>query len=559
MSSQNPYEVTPFSHYDEREWDMQVRMLPMRDGKRLHTTVFFPPDLKGPAGVILFRSPYFRRDSIFSPSTFALKYRLIAVFQHCRGTAASEGEFFPTHCEFEEHDGEDTVNWIIQQPWSNGKIAFMGSSYSGLTQWATAYSGNDAITGLRPHVAAVYSCSSMARSGGGSSHGFMISWGLSMYHRNKFGYGNVPNFDTELSYLPVNELDLHFDYGVVEFFRDFIRTTQTPWTREDGLEERFSKVKAPAFISGGWFDGFKQENLLSFRLMKEIAATDKARRFTRLLIGPWVHGGLINKEEFGTENDQTELLKLQDNFILNGLKDPENDPLPGVPTVRFFMLGENRWCNAMDWPPANRKKKLYLKENGVLKDLQEEKKESLSTYTYDPADPTPSFNGARNSLGYYDRSETEKRSDMLLFNSETLEAPLAITGNVKLRLFARSSAPDTDFFATLSDVYPDGRSMYLIRGSVRARFCGTPGKECFLVPGEIREYEIDLGDIANTFQAGHVIRLAIHSANFPADSRNLNTTAPINEGVTMVRAFQEIFHDAEHPSCLILPELAEEV
>ena len=319
------------------------------------------------------------------------------------------------------------------------------------------------------------------------------------------------------------------------------------------MRERFSKVKAPAFISGGWFDGFKQETIRSFKLMKEIAASDKARRFTRLLIGPWIHGGLVNKEEFGSENDQTEMVKLQDNFILNGLSEPEKDPLPGSPVVQFFLLGENRWCSSEDWPPANREKKFYLKK-GALDDSPEEKKGVPSTYTYDPADPTPSFNGKRISLGYYDRRETEKRADILLFDSGTLAKPLTVTGNVKVRLFARSSAPDTDFFATLSDVYPDGRSMYLISGSVRARFCGTPGKECFLAPGEIREYEIDLGDIANTFQTGHMVRLAIHSANFPSCSRNLNTTAPVNEGVTMVKAFQEIFHDAEHLSCLILPE-----
>ena len=62
MSSDNQYEVTPFSHFDERECDMQVRMVPMRDGKKLHTTVYLPPDLQGAAGVVLFRSPYFRRE-----------------------------------------------------------------------------------------------------------------------------------------------------------------------------------------------------------------------------------------------------------------------------------------------------------------------------------------------------------------------------------------------------------------------------------------------------------------------------------------------------------------
>ncbi|MBO5793182.1 MAG: CocE/NonD family hydrolase [Lentisphaeria bacterium] len=557
MNSKDQYEVTPLSTYDEREFDMQIRMLPMRDGKKLYTAVFLPKGVSKPVGTILFRSPYFRRESLAGPSTFALRHGLAAVYQHCRGTAASEGEFFPTRRQFEEHDGEDTLNWILQQPWSNGRVALIGSSYSGLTQWAAAYSGSSAIVALRPHVAAVHSCNSIAITGGGSKHGFMVCWGLSMFHRNKFGYNDVPDFDADLFHLPVNETDLHYNYGVVEFFRDFIRSAQTPSTMRQGLRERFSNVKAPAFISGGWYDAFKQENILSFNLMKEIAASDKARRYTRMFFGPWVHGGLINKEEFGEENDQKELVKLQDQFILNALNDPDSDPLPGFPQVTFFLLGEKRWCHSETWPPQNKEKKYFLRKERSLAGTPEEEKESISSYTYDPADPTPSFNGKRHSLGYYDRRETEKRSDIICFTSENLDTPLTIAGNVKLRLFARSSAPDTDFYATLSDVYPDGRSMFLVTGMVRARFSKSLEREEFLSPGEIREYEINLGDIANTFLPGHALRLAIHSANFPSHSRNLNTKAPVNEGVFMESAFQEIFHDAEHHSCLILPESTE--
>ena len=147
----------------------------------------------------------------------------------------------------------------------------------------------------------------------------------------------------------------------------------------------------------------------------------------------------------------------------------------------------------------------------------------------------------------------------LLSDFGKLEKPLRIAGNVRAELYARSSAPDTDFYATLTDVCPDGRSLYLVSGMVRARFCKRPGEECFLEPGEIRRYEIDLGETAAAFGAGHAVRLELHSADFPADSRNLNTAAPINEGVSMRRAFQEIFHDKLHPSRLILPELTREI
>ncbi|MBE6385546.1 MAG: CocE/NonD family hydrolase [Lentisphaerae bacterium] len=559
MSSKNQYEVTPFSTFDEKECDIIVRMLPMRDGKKLYTVIYLPPENKAPVGTLLYRSPYFKRDNISLPSAFGLRYGFASVFQCCRGTAWSEGTYFPSHPEFEEHDGEDTLEWISQQPWSNGKVALMGSSYSGWTQWAAAYSGHKSIVGFRPHVAPIYGCCTMARDGGGSSLGFMVSWGLSMFHRNKFGYDNVPDYDAQLSHLPVNEMDLLYNYGVVEFYRDFIRTTQKPALGWEDIRKKFSRISAPAIISGGWFDGFKRETFATFKLMKELAATPEARNYTRLIVGPWIHGGLINKEAFGEENDHRELVKMQDSFILNCMKSAKDDPTPELPTVYFFLMGENRWCSSEVWPPANREKLFYLQENGKLCDAAPKAKESISRYTYDPAEATPSYNGKRNSLGYYDRSATEKRSDVITFTTPVLQEALTIAGTVKVRLFARSSAPDTDFYVTMTDLYPDGRSMFLMTGMVRARFSKSETEACFLKPGEIREYEIDLGDVANTFKAGHAVRIAIHSANFPADSRNLNTTAPINEGVTMKTAQQEIFHDAAHPSVLILPQSVEKL
>ena len=559
MSGNAPSETTSAPAVDLRECDVQVRMIPMRDGKRLYTAVYFVPGSREPRGTVVFRSPYYHRDYLPLPSEPALKNGFVAVFQSCRGTGWSEGEFFPSDRELEERDGADLLAWIVRQPWSNGKVVLAGSSYSGWTQWAAAYGGNPAVVGMTPHVAPLYSCCVAGRKGGGSSFGFMVNWGLSMYHRNKYGYGNVPKFDVFFNHLPVNEIDTFSGCGYVEFFRSFARTAQEPWKLLDDIPEKFARITAPAFVSGGWFDGFKEETFLSFKYMKTLAGSAKARNFTRLLIGPWIHGGLVNADLFGEENDQRRLREMSERFRTNLLKDPETDPCPELPAVQFFLMGENRWCSAEEWPPPNREKVFHLRENGTLAGEASPAEESLSSYAYDPADPTPSFNGSRVSLGCYDRSETEKRADVLSFTSAKLEKPLRIAGNVRAELYARSSAPDTDFYATLTDVCPDGRSLYLVSGMVRARFCKRPGEECFLEPGEIRRYEIDLGETAAAFGAGHAVRLELHSADFPADSRNLNTAAPINEGVSMRRAFQEIFHDKLHPSRLILPELTREI
>ena len=554
MNENAPSPAAPGPAVDLREADVQVRMIPMRDGKRLYTVICFVPGERIPRGTVVFRSPYYHRDYLPLPSEPALKHGLTAVFQSCRGTGWSEGEFFPSDRELEERDGADLLEWIVKQPWSNGKIVLAGSSYSGWTQWAAAYSGNPAVVGMTPHVAPLYSCCVTGRTGGGNSLGFMVSWGLSMYHRNKFGYGNVPKFDVFLNHLPVNEIDVFAGCGYVEFFRAFSETAKEPWKLLDGIPEKFARITAPAFVSGGWFDGFKEETFLSFKYMKTLAGSAKARNFTRLLVGPWIHGGLVNADVFGAENDQSRLREMSERFRVNLLRDPETDPCPDLPAVQFFLMGENRWCSAEDWPPPHREKVFYFRESGALAEDGSRAEESFSSYTYDPADPTPSFNGSRNALGCYDRSDTEQRADVLSFTSAKLKKPLRIAGNVRVRLFASSSAPDTDFYATLTDVCPDGRSLFLTSGMVRARFCKKFGEERFLEPGELREYEIDLSETANTFLPGHAVRVEIHSADFPKDARNPNTTAPVNEGVLLRKAAQKIFHDKLHPSRLILPE-----
>ena len=555
MKQKNNFEVTPLSAYDEKEFDLLSRMVPMRDGRKLNTLVFLPKDNSKPLCTCLFRTPYLRREYLPMPFFFALKMGFAAVFQHCRGTGTSEGEFYPNRIELETNDGEDTLDWIVKQPWSNGKVVLMGSSYSGWTQWAAAFSGHPALAGFRPHVAALYGCLSMVAKGGVSYLGFIVNWGLTMYHRNMYGYENVPDYDASLAHLPVSEMDVLHHKTVVNYYWDFIDSARHPSKVRKIIREKFRRITVPALISGGWFDPFKDENFESFKLMRELAATPEARQFTRLIMGPWVHGGLLNKEIFGEENDYRELTKMQDFFTCRSFEYPGEDPLPDVPAVQYFMLGENRWRSSETWPPAGKEKSLYLADGAGLAEQMSEGSESCSSYVYDPADPTPSYDGTRHHCGYFDFSATEKRKDLLTFTGGVLEKPLSIAGNVKLRLFARSSAPDTDFFATLTDVYPDGRSMFLTSGMIRARYSCSEEQENFLKPGEIREYLIDVGEIANTFAAGHRVRVTLHSASFPAFSRNLNTETAPCEGVNMTTAFQEIFHDSKRPSALLLPEL----
>jgi len=145
------------------------------------------------------------------------------------------------------------------------------------------------------------------------------------------------------------------------------------------------------------------------------------------------------------------------------------------------------------------------------------------------------------------------RSDVLVFQTPPLEKDVEVTGFIHARIYAESSAVDTDFTAMLTDVEPSGYSRLLTDGIVRARYRNSTTKAEPIEPGKIYEYDIDLWATSNLFKAGHRIRVAISSSNFPRFDRNLNTGEPALGATRILKAQQKLYHDAAHPSALVLP------
>jgi putative CocE/NonD family hydrolase len=134
-----------------------------------------------------------------------------------------------------------------------------------------------------------------------------------------------------------------------------------------------------------------------------------------------------------------------------------------------------------------------------------------------------------------------------------LAQDLTVIGNVKCRLFAMSSARDTDWVVRLSDVHPDGFSRLLCDGILRARYRQSRAKPQLLEPGQVYEFVVDLWATANVFMAGHRIRVAVTSSSFPRFDRNLNTGGPFGRGTAGQIALNTIFHEAARPSHIMLP------
>jgi uncharacterized protein len=157
--------------------------------------------------------------------------------------------------------------------------------------------------------------------------------------------------------------------------------------------------------------------------------------------------------------------------------------------------------------------------------------------------------------GPYDQRPLENRSEVLVYSTPALTEDLEITGFVHLELYASSSAVDTDFTAVLADVAPDGYSRFLTDGIIRARYRNSTEKAEMIQPGQIYKFDIDLWATSNVFLAGHKIRLYVSSSNFPRFNRNLNTGELITRATKTMKARQAIYHDANYPSVIVIPEI----
>jgi len=236
--------------------------------------------------------------------------------------------------------------------------------------------------------------------------------------------------------------------------------------------------------------------------------------------------------------------------------------------VRIFVMGANQWRDEDDWPLVRAKPaKYYLHSGGKANSATGDgmlsttapSSEKTDQYTYDPSNPAPTIGGplccdsAHLEPGPRDQHTLETRQDVLIYSTPALADDVEVTGPVRLDLFAKSSAVDTDFVAKLVDVNPDGFAQNLSEGIVRARYRNSQHTPELLKPGEIYQFSIDLWATSNVFRRGHRLRLEISSSNFPRFDRNTNTGDDTAHARKFALAENAIFHDAGHPSALILP------
>jgi putative CocE/NonD family hydrolase len=537
--------------------------VPMRDGVKLATTVFIPNG-EGPFPVALVRTAYNRVG--FNGVDFTNR-GIAFVVQDCRGRYDSEGDWYPFTAE--ERDGEDTLEWLGAQPWCNGRVAMFGDSYLAATSFYAALSGSKWLCAVNPRFMAGDCWKRAYYCDGAFSLALTWSWLCFECSARTSEAALMPLFDVRgiLNSLPILSMDERSGAGAAPWYRDYVSHNRYDdlWAQMN-VRDSFSRVRVPMFLIGGWYDYYAGETFANYQSLLR-HADPGVRDGHRVLVGPWTHGiggsSTLGEIDFGAaalaENDAT-MRWLE--CVLEGRSPAEYQAAP----IRLFVMGINEWRDEYEWPLARTCfVNYYLRADGGLS-AAPPANEPPDSFDYDPANPVWTLGGNHSvgpynpglyefvKPGPYDQRPVESRDDVLVYTSEVLEQDTEVTGPVVVQLYAASSARDTDFVVKLTDVYPDGRSMNITEGVIRARFRESIwGEPKLLEPGQCYEFAIDLQATSNVFLAGHRIRLDITSSNFPLLDRNLNTGNDPATDVDRVIAHQTIFHDAEHPSRIILP------
>ncbi len=586
-------------------------MVAMRDGVQLATDIYRPvrdgKPIDEKTAVILTRTPYDKGNGKSADARYFASHGYTAIIQDTRGRYKSEGVW--RWLLDDGADGVDTAEWIAKQSWSDGRIGMMGTSYVGGTQHALAISGSPYLKTIIP-VDAVSNMGRQSMRNGGAFE--LRFWNWIMMNAGKGSSASqdparapalLKMADQRLAYLfqlPLRpgttplKLAPEYESWLVGAMRNGANNDY--WRQNNIVDYPEHYQDIPVYLVGGWYDSWAGNTTTNFMTLSRQLKSD-----VYLMMGPWIHGAqnayTHGQVSFGTDAAIGEPLAWRKVWFDRWLKD-QREPLsksePFKTKVRIFVMGTGDgskdangrlvhggyWRDELEWPPARAKSTpFYIRSEGILSTslAQSQSGAAATSFTYDPANPVPTIGGNISSgtdillQGAWDQRGGEHvwnfkapiplsaRNDVLVFQTAPLEQDTEVTGEIEVKLWVSSSAPDTDFTAKLIDCYPPSASfpggfdLNIGDGILRARFRDSLKQESLMKPGEIYPITIRLYPTSNVFKLGHRIRVDISSSNFPRFDVNPNTGEPLNEHRQSQIAVNSVFHDAQHPSHILLP------
>jgi uncharacterized protein len=560
-----PMSPAALAAYVKANYTKYEHRIPMRDGKRLFTSIYVPKDAAKSYPFLLSRTPYSvapygvdQYRAALGPNEQFARSGYIFVYQDVRGRHMSEGEFVemtphrpnksgPADTD-ESSDTYDTIEWLLAniQP-NNGKAGIVGISYPGFYAAAAIIGAHPALKAASPQapIIDIFMGDDGYHNGAlflAANFGFYSGFGkkktapeLPDPNARRIVFGTPDGYDFYRRLGPLSNADEKYFKGESPYWNDLVsHTTYDAFWKARGLAQHVRDIKPAILTVGGWFDAEDLHGPL--RLDRALDAQSASTPHT-LVMGPWVHGGWARGDgdklgdiPFNAKTSPWFRETVEFPFFEHHLK---GKPDPKLDRAYAFETGSNRWRTFTQWPPAGTVKSLYFHPDGSLS-IDAPAVAASIEYTADPAKPVP-FTGFT-TLGMAreymvaDQRFASSRPDVLSFISPVLEEDLTIAGDLKPRLFLSTTATDADYVVKLIDVYPSdypnpdpnpanvqmGGYQQLVRGEpFRAKFRNSFETPAAITPNQPFELNFSLPSICHNFRRGHRILVQIQSSWFP--------------------------------------------
>ncbi|MEO6813236.1 MAG: CocE/NonD family hydrolase [Ginsengibacter sp.] len=580
----------------------------MRDGIKLYTIIYIPKDNSVKYPFLMERTPYSvapygekNYANSLGPNTDLMHGKYIFVYQDVRGRYMSEGfnlevtPYIPHKINNEEVDESsdtyDTVDWLLKNiKNNNGRVGLYGISYPGFYATASLPGAHPAIKAVSPqapvtdefigddvnHNGAFFLLDNFSFMNyyGKERRGPVKDYGSLMFNVKIY---DTYNFFLNLGPIKNTQSSQYFDHKSYIWNEYLEHDTYDEYWQKRNIRQYLKNIKIPTLVVGGWFDA---EDL--FGALHTYEAIEKQSPVNKnyLVMGPWTHGAWSNKiwDKFGTYDFHSNTNKyykdsLETTFFNYFLKD-KGDFTASKATV--FETGTNEWKHFATWPPANiTETNYYFNADKKLSADINQIKNGNEEYVSDPANPvsyTGKIQGRRNNeYMVEDQRFAASRNDVLVYETTVLDRDVTIAGKIIADLFVSISTTDADFVVKLIDVVPaseihQSNPKYtttsdfqrLIRAEImRGKFRNNYEKPEPFVPEKINEVKINLNDVNHTFKKGHKIMVQVQSSWFPLVDRNPQKFMRIPEAdeSDFQKSIIKIYHDASHPSKIILPVL----
>jgi putative CocE/NonD family hydrolase len=584
-------------HPASHSWHRISQYLTMRDGVKIAVDLYLPDGLEPGQQIptILHQTRYWR----------AIEYRcLISLFKDdrprgvigkyarrflqqgyawvdvdVRGSGASFGTRPIAYSPAEIQDGAEIVDWIIAQPWSNGKVGAMGISYSGATAEMLLVNQHPAVKAIAPMFAGFDLYSEIAFPGGIHLSWFTETWS---YINNRLDHNELPfagwmgnlfvrgvrpvdaDSDNRLLTMAVQEHEVNwspFKEASGLTFRDDLPPSRQA-QNIDALSTRsyakeIKQSGAAIYSYSGWFDGGYGLGAIKRHLHDHNPKN-------KLILGPWDHGGKRQISPYAIGPAQFDHAQELIRFFNQHLKDDQTGTHDEAP-IQYYTMGAERWNTSTHWPPLSSPTQLYFHTDSQLSTQSPQKLSPPDRYQVDPTAGTGKHSRWNTLVGislkdpYPDRQEQDKK--LVVYTTDPLPENLEVTGHPVATVYLSANATDTTLFVYLEDVTPEGQVHYVTEGELRALHRTLQPPETTadadisipnrtyrradaapLIPGEVVPLTLDLLPVSYQFKKDHRIRVALAGAD-KDHFQMLDGPSPT----------WQIWHSPDRPSHMTLP------